>query len=130
MYSGVPLVNRAETGKTWVDTPKSRWIHLKVAIQCILFLVGLKVFNLDYLDLFNGKYLVRGYQVYVYGKSFTHILRALSFKQKNREKWGSIAVLNPIEIMAVYLCYCLLHRNAPKNLKLMVVIAFFLGNFN
>jgi len=33
VYSVVPLVN---TG----DTPESGWIHLKVGIHCVLFLIG------------------------------------------------------------------------------------------
>jgi len=32
VYSGVLCVNRG-------DTPDSGWIHLKVGIQCVLFLV-------------------------------------------------------------------------------------------
>jgi len=33
VYSSVPCVNMG-------DTPESKWLHLKVGIQCVLFLVG------------------------------------------------------------------------------------------
>jgi len=32
LYSGVPRLNRG-------DTPESGWMHQKVGIQCVLFLV-------------------------------------------------------------------------------------------
>jgi len=41
-FAGVPRVNRG-------DTPESRWINLKVGIQCVLFSVG--YFNDDILFL-------------------------------------------------------------------------------
>jgi len=37
VYSGVPHVNRGETGKMQVYTLDSGWIHLKVGIQCGIF---------------------------------------------------------------------------------------------
>jgi len=45
VFSGEPHVNKGETGKMRVDKADSRWIQLKVGIQCVLFLVGLGSFS-------------------------------------------------------------------------------------
>jgi len=42
MYSGVALVNKG-------NTPESGWIHPKVGIRCVLFMVGPVI---DYFSLY------------------------------------------------------------------------------
>jgi len=43
VYSGVPRVNRGETGKTWVDTPESGFT------VCLVFCREVKSNNLKFV---------------------------------------------------------------------------------